>query len=148
MKRTFVSALGDTYLLRAGQLFIASQSLQSVPKRLRVERRDGNWIVTLYAFFNRHLESNGGIMADFRDSPVKSEQFFSCDEDLFLIEQAHRQARLAQDCQGLKAYILEPANESAGNSEPVRHTLISFPGNLLQSGHFHSQTIFFIPLNQ
>src|SRR5260370_28695049 len=127
MKRTFVSALGDTYLLRAGQLFIASQSLQSVPKRLRVQRRDGNWIVTLYAFFNRHLESDGGITADFRDPPVKREQLFSCDEDLFLIEQAHWQARLAQDCQGLKAYNLEPANESAGNSEPVGHSANFLP---------------------
>src|SRR5260221_10475411 len=148
MKRTFVSALGDTYLLRAGQLFIASQSLQSVPKRLRVERRDGNWIVTLYAFFNSHLESDGGITADFRDSPVKGEQFFSCYEDLFLIEQAHWQARLAQDCQGLKAYILEPANESGGNSEPVRHSLISFRGSLLQSGHIDDKTIFYITLEQ
>src|SRR5258706_795832 len=148
MKRTFVSALGDTYLLRAGQLLIASQSLQSVPKRLRVERRDGNWIVTLYAFFNRHLESNGGIIADFRYSRVKSEQLFGCDEYLFLIEQAHWQARLAQDCQGLKAYILEPANERAGNSEPVRHSPNSFRGSLLQSGHIDDKTIFYITLEQ
>src|SRR5882762_3413961 len=122
LNRTFVPAFGNAYLLRAGQLFVACHSLQSIPKRPRIERGDGNRIVALYPFFSPQLESNGGITADFRNPAVKGEQLFRCDEDFFLIEEPHRQARLAQHYQGPKPHILEPANECAGNSEPIRHS--------------------------
>src|SRR4029077_10582851 len=78
-------AFDETYLLRTGQLFVARQPMQCVAERPRVERGDGNRIVALHTCFGPKFESDGGVPADFKDSPVQREHLLGCKQDLFLV---------------------------------------------------------------
>jgi hypothetical protein len=60
---TLTAAFGDPYFFWANRLLVACHALKRVAKRAGIERRNGNGIVALYAFFGSEFEPDGGIAA-------------------------------------------------------------------------------------
>jgi hypothetical protein len=96
LDEVFRATFDQAYLFRASELFVACQPLQCVPKGARVERGDRDWIVTLYTFLGPQLETDRGVLADFRNAPIQREHFFGGEQNLFLVEQSQGKARLPE----------------------------------------------------
>src|SRR5882724_3660639 len=125
LDKAFSPAFDETYFLRTGQLFVARQPMQCVAKRPRVERGDGNRIVALHTCFGPKFESDGGVPADFKDSPVQREHLLGCKQDLFLVKQSQRKSRLPEHNHRGKAQLFESSWQGAGNSKSVVHSCLA-----------------------
>jgi hypothetical protein len=57
---TLTAAFGDSYFLRTNQLLVACHAPKRVARGTGVERRNGNGIAALYAFFGSELSPMAG----------------------------------------------------------------------------------------
>src|SRR5437588_6634499 len=93
---TFICTFDETDFLRTGELFVARQPLDRIPKRPGRQPGDFNRVVALNAVLIPQLQAKGRIVACFRNSPVKREELVGAHQDLLLVEQPHWQTSLSQ----------------------------------------------------
>src|SRR5258708_37487757 len=70
----FIAPTDYPDFLWTGELFVARQPLDSVPKRPRGECGDFNRVVALEALLGPQLQAKADIVAGFSNSPVKCEK--------------------------------------------------------------------------
>src|SRR6266542_1125896 len=83
---TFATTLRHLELLGTGELLVACQPLERVPKRPRRYRGHGDRVVPLDTRLRPQLEADRRIVAGFRDPTVEGEEILGTDQDLLLIE--------------------------------------------------------------
>src|SRR5438034_11829925 len=73
LDRAFIPPFDDTDFLWTGELFVARQPFDRVPKRPRGKRGEFNRVVALDAILGPQFQAKTRIVAGFRNSSVKGE---------------------------------------------------------------------------
>src|SRR5207244_13528629 len=94
LDRAFIPPFDDTDFRWTGELFVARQPFDRVPKRPRGKRGEFNRVVALDAILGPQFQAKTRIVAGFRNSSVKGEELLGAHQDLVRVRSEEHTSEL------------------------------------------------------